>query len=846
MIEELSTRIWSHDRFHNDFRSLQELALRRRYISLETPEELDIASLSRLLQSATTLAASEQPRFREMAYRIVVTATDVAGHKFPGISYLMLVALGRMGNFPALRYAKKYFSIDESSLPTREYAESNLRELGNSISLGDVTLSLTDFQYDLWKKLSSTNTLGISAPTSAGKSFVLQSYAHQAFLEGKANNIAFIVPTRALINQLSEDVSAWLTTLPFAAELITTPVPEDSELPDRGIYILTQERLQLLHTAHSYLQFQLMLVDEAQSIADGPRGVLLYAVVKEALRRNEGMQLLFAGPNLGSPEKIARLFRPLGEAIKTTEAAVVQNIFFVDSIRGKPKAAQLSLLSDVKKVELGDVLVDQRLTDHRSKLVQIALRLGEKGQNLIYAGGPAECEKIAFGLSDTEDETVTPEQDELSAFIKDAVHPKFQLANDVTTGVGFHYGRLPSLVRKAVEDAFSNGTLHYLVTTSTLLHGVNMPPQNLFLHNPQKGRNEPISPSEFWNLAGRAGRLGKEFSGNIFLIDYGTWPSDPMAGEKEVETVPTIETHVSQQTEELIQYISDPQRVPDRNKPDEYENTFVHLVRSEWNGVLEDTLTSLGLTAEQPLARDLIASIRKSVEGTDLSPPVLEQSPTVSVHRQQSLFERLESSLSERGTDSIIPRHPLEAGAFDSYSACIKRCHDTILKYPAKDRSHIYFAQSCLRWMKGEPLPSIIDNKIEYQRSIGREQAIATVIRNTLSEVEQDLRFKYVRLFSCYNAVLGAVLKKHDLEKYVSSIPPIPLFLEVGACTPTMISFMGLGLSRYTSGKLQQLPRRADMSQTDARNWILRQDIEALDLPAASIKEIRRMVPRTG
>ena len=61
-----------------------------------------------------------------------------------------------------------------------------------------------------------------------------------------------------------------------------------------------------------------------------------------------------------------------------------------------------------------------------------------------------------------------------------------------------------------------------------------------------------------------------------------------------------------------------------------------------------------------------------------------------------------------------------------------------------------------------------------------------------------------------------------------------------------MISFMGLGLSRYTSGKLQQLPRRADMSQTDARNWILRQDIEALDLPAASIKEIRRMVPRTG
>jgi len=68
------------------------------------------------------------------------------------------------------------------------------------------------------------------------------------------------------------------------------------------------------------------------------------------------------------------------------------------------------------------------------------------------------------------------------------------------------------------------------------------------------------------------------------------------------------------------------------------------------------------------------------------------------------------------------------------------------------------------------------------------------------------------------------------------------MYLEVGACSPTMISFMGLGLSRYTAGKLRELPRRTDMSQEEARRWILRQSLETLNLPNASIQEIRRMV----
>jgi hypothetical protein len=136
----------------------------------------------------------------------------------------------------------------------------------------------------------------------------------------------------------------------------------------------------------------------------------------------------------------------------------------------------------------------------------------------------------------------------------------------------------------------------------------------------------------------------------------------------------------------------------------------------------------------------------------------------------------------------------------------------------------------------------IIEASYQYREKQGKTPNYATVIREMLTEIESDLRFKYVRLFSCYNAVLEQVLKDNKRPELIASIPSVPMYLEVGACSPTMISFMGLGLSRYTAGKLRALPRRTDMSQSDARNWILRQDIDALNLPSASVKEIRRMV----
>ncbi|GJL94924.1 MAG: DEAD/DEAH box helicase [Hyphococcus sp.] len=841
MIEELSNRIWAHEIFHQDASALRESHLRNRYATNVEKTAIDDAVLSKLLRSAAILSASQNTDYRETAYHIVTAASELV-HEYPGIPYVLLLSLSRMGNFPAVNYAKNKYSISENSLPTQIVAEGDARRVGNTVTFGKSGVALTDFQWELWKELNTGEAVGVSAPTSAGKSFILQAYARKQLVEKNAKNVVFLVPTRALINQVSDDIAEWLSNDEIASELITTPVPKDTELPESGVYTITQERLQLLHMAHPSLVFDLMVVDEAQSIGDGPRGVLLSSVIEEALLRNKKMQLLFAGPNIKEPGRLAKLFEKEPKSVRTDETTVVQNIVFIDCDSTRPKRANLSFSSEAKKVPLGPIDCDQPLIDHKSKLINLALRLGQSGQNLLYAMGPAECEKIAFGLSDFEVDDVSDELIELSKFIEEAVHPKYQLAQTVLKKVGFHYGRLPSLVRKAIEDAFSEGELQYLVTTSTLLYGVNMPAQNLFLHNPQKGQNQPISAIDFWNLAGRAGRLGKEFSGNIFLIDYGDWPTDPMSGDKDQDVTPSIEVHVVDQLEALIAYINDPEFIPDRQTTDTFENTFVKLVRDLFDGKLKETLKKLGLQPDDPRAVKLVEAVKKSTENTDIDLETLTSSPTVTIHRQQSLYEWLERSLKKGGPSYIIPKHPLDPKAYMSYLTAIKRCHGAIMKYPKSDKSHSYYAQIAIKWMRGQPLPQIIDASYDYKVKQGQNPNIATVIRETLNEVERDLRFKYVRLFSCYNAVLELVLRNNKLDELIPSVPSIPMYLEVGACSPTMISFMGLGLSRYTAGKLQSVPRRTDMSQAEARNWIKRQRLDTLDLPSASINEIRRLV----
>lgn len=89
----------------------------------------------------------------------------------------------------------------------------------------------------------------------------------------------------------------------------------------------------------------------------------------------------------------------------------------------------------------------------------------------------------------------------------------------IKKGVAYHVGYLPIQLRTTIEDAFKNRIIKTLFCTSTLIEGVNLPADNLFILSYRNG-NSNMSKIEFKNLIGRVGRMAFNLYGNDFIIRH--------------------------------------------------------------------------------------------------------------------------------------------------------------------------------------------------------------------------------------------------------------------------------------------------------------------------------------
>jgi hypothetical protein len=204
---------------------------------------------------------------------------------------------------------------------------------------------------------------------------------------------------------------------------------------------------------------------------------------------------------------------------------------------------------------------------------------------------------------------------------------------------------------------------------------------------------------------------------------------------------------------------------------------------------------------------------------------VIAASPTVSAIRQQRLSKYLTSEIKGGGIPrlrDLIPNHPRDPDSFRVLSEIYRICHEQILTLAAP-KLHVRMAAISLKWMRGEPLPEIIDEN--HKRKGGK---ISSSIRGTLNDIEQEIRFKYLRLTSCYIAILAHVLMSTGHSEYLGSLSSLPSYLEMGASDQTMISFINLGVSRMTARMLSELSMDKEMGPTAALQWLKAQDIPSI------------------
>ena len=94
----------------------------------------------------------------------------------------------------------------------------------------------------------------------------------------------------------------------------------------------------------------------------------------------------------------------------------------------------------------------------------------------------------------------------------------------VGKGIGIHHSGMIPILKEIVEILYSEGLIKILIATETFAMGVNMPTKSVVFCNIYKfdgiKSNRIFKPEEYGQMAGRAGRRGKDIIGNVIILPF--------------------------------------------------------------------------------------------------------------------------------------------------------------------------------------------------------------------------------------------------------------------------------------------------------------------------------------
>lgn len=146
--------------------------------------------------------------------------------------------------------------------------------------------------------------------------------------------------------------------------------------------------------------------------------------------------------------------------------------------------------------------------------------LHERKRNIAYFSGKNAAINAAIAFAADKSNLDDPDLDALAKDIREQVHGEYFLTKLIKKGIAYHIGYLPASIRQRIESLFKEGKITAMFCTSTLIEGVNLPADNLFITNYRSGRPH-MSSVEFRNLIGRVGRIKFNLYGNVFFISDG-------------------------------------------------------------------------------------------------------------------------------------------------------------------------------------------------------------------------------------------------------------------------------------------------------------------------------------
>ncbi|EMS86349.1 DEAD/DEAH box helicase [Leptospira noguchii] len=819
IIDKLTEDIFQDKYFSDLFKKASQMLAHNLFYDDNIERSMSQKELTDILRYADILSNSNNPQARNKSYQIIATLNEYYRND-PKYRTIAHAVFAKLGNFPGINYLS-VSDQNTSELPFDRDIEKAIKEKVQEIPNSD-GLIFTDVQFDLFTKISDSDYFSFSGPTSMGKSFIIKSMIRRIISSDKKNNIIVMVPTRALIAQFSNDLRKEFSSVleEYGYKIMTTSFVSDIITDENTAYlfILTPERLLSFLSNKKSPKVAYLFVDEAHklaSIAD-MRSITSYTAVEKTIKANREVKLFFSAPNVSNPEIFLKLFnKEKSNTFHTVESPVSQNLFFVDLIK-----SEVTHYAGLEKY-----IFVPKFLDSIKKGAEFIRRIGYGESNIIYCSAKTKTITKAIELyeiieQDDNKEDLYKSNEKISKQIKNYIHEEYYLAKLLKKGVAYHFGNLPQLIRNKIEFLFKEGKISYLFCTSTLLEGVNMPSKNIFILNNKKG-SDKLEKIDFWNLAGRAGRLKYELSGNIFCLreTESEWKTTNLLDDSEkIQLEPTIERHINKNLKEIEGIIKDQDGQIGIKALTEILKYIANVISIDTLEITSDYKSNIIRKLIEENKDEIIELSKNKYKNIEVPINILNVNQSIKVAIQDKAYKNLKSS-SNKEDIKLPARVDYELAKLwlnKLYELFEWETEEKILfkktKDSAKKRNLLsYYALLMVKWINGEPLSLIISHSLQYYREnaiqvydeSGRKEVfdnspkhINIVIGNIIDDIEKVLRFSLEKYFNDYYSILVEVLGEEEAG------PNWAIFLEYGTQNPIIIELQIAGLSRHSANYL--------------------------------------------